>query len=255
MCDRTLGRWVIALLAVAFVVLTRVPRLPAVDLEQWLQTEKTTATQKLLANVLSNGAVIASPSMDNPNYYFHWVRDAALTMDVITSLYTQSTDTLEREHYSALLMAYLDFSLQNQVTTNPSSALGRGLGEPKFNTDGSAFTGDWGRPQDDGPALQALTLTKFANYLLDSGEPDQVTLVKTKLYDSTLPTNALIKRDLEYISHNWPLTSFDIWEEVRGHHFYTRMVQRRALAEGAKLARRLNDGGAADWYTQQAAAL
>jgi glucoamylase len=231
------------------------PRARAADLEQWLRTEKSTATKKLLADVLGNGAVIASPSKDNPNYYFHRVRDAALTADVLVSLYTGSTDPAERQRYSTLLSAYREFSLANQVTDNPSSAFGRGLGEPKFNTDGSAFRGPWGRPQDDGPALRALTFIRLANYLLDGGDATQIALVKTKLYDSTLPTNSLIKRDLEYVSHNWPNTSFDLWEEVRGNHFYTRMVQRKALVEGAKLAGRLNDGGAAAWYKRQAAAL
>jgi glucoamylase len=247
--------WGHLLCIAAILLLLVVPWTQAATLDQWLQSEKSTATQRLVNNILSNGAVIASPSTDNPNYYFHWVRDAALTMNLVVTLYTQSNDPVERQKYWNLLATYLDFSLTNQMTPNPSTAMGRGLGEPKFNTDGSAFTACWGRPQDDGPALRALTFTRLANALLDGADPNQVTLVKTKLYDSKLPTNAIIKRDLEYVSHNWQATCFDLWEEVSGHHFYTRMVQRRALLEGAKLARRLSDPGAADWYTQQANAL
>jgi glucoamylase len=82
-----------------------------------------------------------------------------------------------------------------------------------------------------------------------------VAFVQTKLYDSTLPTASVIKQDLEYVSHNWGKTCFDIWEEVSGHHFYTRLAQRRALLEGARLAARLRDKGAADWYSSQASAL
>jgi glucoamylase len=242
-----------ALLTLVFLAFG--PHAPAADLEQWLQNERTVATQKLTANVLSNGAVIASPSNADPNYYYHWVRDGALTMNVVVALHAQARDAAERQRYQALLLAYLDFSLGNQVTPNPRSAPDRGLGEPKFNTDGSAFTDNWGRPQDDGPALRALTFTHLANQLLDGGDASQAALVRTKLYDGTLPTNSLIKRDLEYVSHHWQDTCFDLWEEVRGHHFYTRLVQRRALLEGAKLARRLNDGGAADWYEAQASAL
>jgi glucoamylase len=222
------------------------------NFEQWLLSEKSVATQKLVGNILANGAVVASPSTADPNYYFHWVRDAGLAMDAIVSLYNQSSDAADRQRYWTLLNAYLDFSLGNQTTNNPRSEPGRGLGEPKFNTDGSAFTGDWGRPQDDSPALRAITFTRLANGLLDSGDSSQIGLVKTKLYDSTLPTSSLIKRDLEYVSHNWRSTCFDPWEEVRGHHFYTRMVQRRALRDGAALAQRLNDSGAADWYRAQA---
>jgi glucoamylase len=245
------------LLWIALAPIIVAPKTFADDLGQWIQSEKAVAASKLISNILSDGAVIASPSRSNPDYYFHWVRDAALTMDVIVSMFMQSVDPAERQRYMTLLTSYLNFSLGNQVTWNPSSDLegGRGLGEPKFNTDGSAFTGPWGRPQDDGPALKVLTFIRLANRMLDGGDPNQVELVKTRLYDGVLPTNSLIKRDLEYVSHNWQLTSFDLWEEVRGHHFYTRMVQRKALTEGARLAIRLNDGGAAGWYALQATEL
>jgi glucoamylase len=239
----------------ATLLLLVAQRSSADGLEKWLQTEQAVATNKLVGNVLSNGAVIASPSRQDPDYFYHWVRDGALTMDVVATLYAQSKDSAAQGRYDSLLRAYLDFSLKNQVTQNPSSELGRGLGEPKFYTDGSAFTGAWGRPQDDGPALRALTFTRFANFLLNKGTAEQTQLVKAKLYDGVLPTNSVIKRDLEYVSHNWQNTCFDLWEEVRGHHFYTRMVQRRALLEGARLAKRLKDNGAADWYSAQAAAL
>ncbi len=45
-----------------------------------------------------------------------------------------------------------------QTVSNPSGDLsdGRGLGEAKYEVDGSAFTGGWGRPQRDGPALRAI---------------------------------------------------------------------------------------------------
>ena len=249
------GRHIWHLFAASLVLLLAAQRSSADGLEAWLQTERAVATGKLVGNVLGNGAVIASPSRQDPNYYFHWVRDGALTMDVVVSLYAGSKGPAEQGRYYSLLQNYLDFSLKNQVTANPSTDLGRGLGEPKFNTDGSAFTGPWGRPQDDGPALRALTFTRLANLLLDKGTPEQQQLVKAKLYDGVIPTNSLIKRDLEYVSHNWQSTCYDPWEEVSGHHFYTRMVQRRALLEGARLATRLKDGGAADWYNAQAAAL
>jgi glucoamylase len=240
-------------LAVLLVLVASASNVRADELEKWLASEKTTATTKLLANILDNGAVIASPSQNDPNYYYHWVRDGALTMDVVLSMYL-TADATQPQQWPRLTN-YLTFSLGNQDTPNPSTNLGRGLGEPKFNTDGSAFQGPWGRPQDDGPALRALVFIKLANKLLDGGQADQVTLVKTKMYQSTFPNSSLIKRDLEYVSHNWQNTCFDLWEEVSGNHFYTRMAQRRALREGAKIANRLNDPGAANWYNLQAAAI
>lgn len=65
----------------------------------------------------------------------------------------------------------------------------------------------------------------------------------------------MIKTDLEYISHHWREPCFDLWEEVWGHHFFTRLLERTALVEGAALATRLEDAGAARWYLEQSRAL
>jgi len=72
-----------------------------------------------------------------------------------------------------------------------------------------------------------------------------------QLYDGMLPTNSIIKADLEYISHSWNLTGFDLWEEVKDLHFFTAMVQRKALVEGRDLAMTLGDFAAANWYESQ----
>lgn len=134
-----------------------------------------------------------------------------------------------------------------------SSSLSRivrgGLGEPKFNVDGSAFHGDWGRPQNDGPALQAIGLIQYAHHLLNQNKTEWV---RSKLYDGKIPTQSIIKANLEYVSHHWKNSTYDLWEEVEGTQFYTRVVQRRALIEGAQLAYRLGDRGAGDWYQLQA---
>ena len=205
----------------------------------------------LIPNV-ERGAVVASPSTD-PYYRYHWIRDGALTMDTVLGLYDRSTDPREQGQYLQIVLEYADFSRRNQLTSNPSGeADGMGLGEPKFNLDGSAFAESWARPQNDGPALRASTLIRLAQLLLDQGRGD---LVQQKLYDSAMPARTVIKADLEFVSHHWQDSSYDLWEEVRGGHFYTKMVQRRALIEGAALADRLGDSGAASWYRSQAQAL
>ncbi|KYG11127.1 hypothetical protein BE21_08580 [Sorangium cellulosum] len=79
--------------------------------------------------------------------------------------------------------------------------------------------------------------------------------MREKLYDARLPTDSVIKTDLEYISHHWREPCFDLWEEVWGHHFFTRLLARTALVEGAALATRLEDAGAARWYLEQSRAL
>lgn len=69
-----------------------------------------------------------------------------------------------------------------------------------------------------------------------------------QLYAPALPAESPIKRALEYVASVWLRPCFDLWEEVYGHHFYTRYVQMAALQKGAKLARAMNDSGAANWY-------
>jgi len=186
------------------------------------------------------GIVVASPSKQDPNYYYHWVRDAALVMDVVNSLYNRELDPIRKQFYREALLDYSSLVKRNQEQFTYSD-----LGEPKFYVNGDAYLEPWGRPQNDGPALRAITLIKFANTLLDLGETE---LVKNLFYNSSIPATSIIKRDLEFVSHHFNEISFDYWEEVIGYHFSTEMVQRRSLIEGAKLARRLNDDAAADWY-------
>jgi glucoamylase len=230
------------------------PAAPVADLDAWIQSETSVATAKLLANIspagTATGAVIASPSRANPDYFYHWIRDAGLVMEVVQELSEQTFNKEEQQRYSKLMFDYVDFSRRNQLTANPSGGPSDGgLGEPKFNVDGSAFTKGWGRPQNDGPAIRANTLIRLANRLLTQGREDYV---HAKLYDARIPAETVIKADLEYVSHHWREKSFDVWEEVFGQHFYTRMVQRRSLIQGADLADRLGDGAAASWYRSQA---
>lgn len=94
--------------------------------------------------------------------YYTWTRDSALTLKVLIDLFKNGdTDLLDviEEYISA--QAYL------QTVSNPSGSLSSGgLGEPKFNVDETAFTGSWGRPQRDGPALRATALIAFGQWLI-----------------------------------------------------------------------------------------
>ena len=67
-----------------------------------------------------------------------------------------------------IIEEYIDAQAYIQTVSNPSGDLsdGGGLGEPKFNADKTAFTGSWGRPQRDGPALRATALVSFGQWLI-----------------------------------------------------------------------------------------
>ena len=211
------------------------------DFEAWLERQSHISKQKIIQNIsrhdTAKGVVIASPSRNNPDYYFHWVRDAALVMQQVVSF----------RNSQSRLLDFARFSRVNQLTHTQG-----GIGEPKYYVDGRPYNEPWGRPQNDGPALRAITLIAFANKLLNENKQK---IVEKYLYNSHIPARSVIKEDLEYISHQWQNPCVDLWEERWGHHFYTQMVQRKALLEGAKLSHRLNDEGAAVWYEGEANAL
>lgn len=215
---------------------------------QWLAFQTEVSEQKLLEALsypeTARGVVIASPSKERPDYFFHWIRDAGLTMDVVVELYKKSKSDSERAYLSQKMQDYVNFSLANQK----SDAL-TGLGEPKFYVDGTPYGLPWGRPQNDGPALRAITLIKWAHIKLAEGDGEYV---KNVLYDGKYPSSSAIKTDLEFVANRWKDSSFDLWEEVLADHFYTRMVQRASLLQGASLAQKLGDFGASDWYLRQA---
>ena len=201
------------------------------------------------------GTVLAAQDHSNPQYDlgYHWVRDAGLVMKVVANLHRQAVIAYKqakteedkrkfaekRDFYFNRLMEFANASRIHQTNGSLSD-----LGEPKHNADGSAFKDPWGRPQNDSPAARALALITFANTLLMEGRRD---IVQGLLYKPELPARTVIKADLEYVAHHYGEKSFDAWEEVYhddgGSHFYNAMVQRRAMLEGAELARKLGDAG------------
>ena len=221
-----------------------------IDFEIWRTQQVQTSVNKIFASMsfadTANGAVVASPSKSYPDYYYHWVRDAALVMDTVVDFYQQKNTNYSQSFIQNKINSYISFSKKNQETQTLT-----GLGEPKFYVDGKSFGLSWGRPQTDGPALRALTLIRWAHLKLDEGA---TAYVKAQMYNP-LDFNSLIKADLEYVSRNWNFSSYDLWEEVRADHFFTKIVQRAALLEGATLAQRLQDYAASDWYLKQASAL
>lgn len=175
-----------------------------------------------------------------------------------------------------LIKSYITASKLTQDQSKLHSTVS--LGEPKYYVDGRAFLGPWGRPQVDGPALRSTTLIKFAKLYLKRGGQDAERYVREILYDGRYPSTSVIKgrhhhhsrigptflivdkcflpsltliADLEYVANSWRDTSFDLWEEVNGHHFFTFAVIRRALADGASFARQMKDTGASDFYQLQ----
>ncbi len=205
-----------------------------------------TLKENFLANINEEGAVVASPSQIYPNYYFDWIRDAAITMSLVESWYENTHSAQDKTR----LLNYVSWTekVQNQIDSLPDQHI---LGEPKFYLNGFPYDGPWGRPQHDGPALRALTFIHFAQVLLKDKEMDYV---NAHLYNKNnlSASPGIIKTDLDFVAEHWQDNNFDLWEEVYGHHFFTEMVQRKALIEGAQFARELRDDQKAQYYETQA---
>lgn len=202
------------------------------SLSTWMAAESPIALQGVLNNIGSTGAwsagakagiVIASPSQNNPDYLYTWTRDSALTFKMIVDTFIATGNTSLESH----IEDYVGSQAVLQGVSNPSGTLSTGgLGEPKFNIDETAYTGSWGRPQRDGPALRATALIAYAKYLISNGRTSSVTNIVWPI----------IRNDLSYVAQYWNQTGYDLWEEVSGSSFFTIAVQHRALVEGSALA-------------------
>lgn len=202
------------------------------SLTSWLASEAPIALQGVLNNIgntgskaggASSGIVVASPSLTNPNYYYSWTRDSALTFKCLVDQFlANGTPGLE-----AQIQNYIVAQANVQTIQNPSGGLCTGgLGEPKFYVDETAFTGSWGRPQRDGPALRATAMIAYARYLISKGQQSTVSSIIWPI----------VQNDLSYVTQYWNQTGYDLWEEINSSSFFTTAAQYRALIEGNTLA-------------------
>ncbi|KAG0176201.1 hypothetical protein DFQ28_007757 [Apophysomyces sp. BC1034] len=211
------------------------------SIDSWVSSQENISFGAMLRNInpagTVKGFVAASLSTAGPDYFYSWVRDSALVSRVVASKY--NTTEAGNSTVSDILQDYATF----QINIQSESTVCNCLGEPKFNPDGSSFTGPWGRPQNDGPAERASTMILIADSFL----------AQTK--NSSYITNTLkpaVYKDLDYIVNTWSNTCFDLWEEVNGVHFYTLMVMRRGLLDGANFATRNGDASKASTYSSTA---
>ena len=196
------------------------------------------------------GSVLASPipaAYDpDPDYFFHWFRDLAIIID---ALRVAQAEGFEKQTAVHRFQEFVDFNrslrgldgrelirnarLKKEVQPSflqyirPDDELeavfgGTVLGEARVNPDGTLDFTRWARPQNDGPALQVLTLTRWRDARMDLGDALQAAMLD------------LVIGDLDFIRAHASEHSFDIWEEESGYHYYTQLVQTEALARGAE---------------------
>ena len=188
------------------------------SLPSFISRERAIALNGAVANIGGSGSelipgafpgiVVAAPSTVNPDYFYTWTRDSALTFTMLIDELILGNTSLQY-----LVDDYVRAQAILQTIANPSGTLypaGLGLGEPKFYTNESRFNGDWGRQQRDGPALRAIALMDYCTYLLNNNS--QMSMVKNTIWP-------IVLNDLKYVGQYWNQTGYDLWEEVALDHF------------------------------------
>ena len=188
------------------------------------------------------GSVLASPSIADwdpePDYFFHWLRDAAAVMRALVDLMqTEASDDARRQfddivrfnlalgdldgaataragyHHATRAEARQFLRPADEIRTLKGERL---LGEPRFNPDGTVDTFRWSRPQYDGPALRALACLHF----LAAGEQPSREL------------DRLLRQDLGFTLRHAGEPCVGPWEEDSAQHYYVALVQLGALVHG-----------------------
>lgn len=127
-------------------------------LESFIERQRNISLPALLRNIgglndsdvdgADPGIVVASPSTVNPNYFYTWTRDSALTYLTIVDELIFGTERVGNNSLQVAIEDYGEAQAVLQTVTNPSGSLwpaGAGLGEPKFYTNKTRFNLAWGR--------------------------------------------------------------------------------------------------------------
>jgi glucoamylase len=162
-------------------------------------------------NIDGSGAVVASPDTNTPggSYYYHWERDAALSMQALLMTAGSLSDV------QPLMDSYVAWvkNVQSQPDPHGQSV----LAEPKYLIpSGQVFPGAWCRPQNDGPGLRSHTLIDYATALQADAERGVVH------EGGTTPAQlwAYIQIDLDWQAANWQANGCDLWEEIESTDFF-----------------------------------
>lgn len=143
------------------------------EFEAWVEKQYQISITKMLANFnrpdTVKGTIVAALSYENPNYYYHWVRDASVAIGSVFFLLNIEKNESLKNKYKNYINDFIEVTKIHQNHTTWA-----GLGEVKFMPNGFPYEGPWMRPQSDGAAIRALVLSYYANSLLKNGQEEFV---------------------------------------------------------------------------------
>ncbi|OMH79861.1 Glucoamylase, intracellular sporulation-specific [Zancudomyces culisetae] len=238
--------------------------LKELEFEEWIVWQYKKSISKLKSNLnlyksnkfVQRGAICASPSKSEPDYFYHWTRDSALTISYIIFAMENSIDSESlyyskhssshkdqsflanppstKEDFHSFVNHYINFT--NYLVKYKRHPVGD-LGEPKFYMNGELFLKSWGRPQNDGPALRSIANIQYINFLFSNRDRlgKSHGAIVGFLTNFLLCDDCVLSQDLKYLSSHYLDPSFDIWEEVCGTHFYNVLVTSKAFEMASQL--------------------
>jgi len=159
----------------------------------------------------STGAVAAAPDLHTPggSYFYHWARDGALTINTLVSYTNKSFSQKYSDDYLKWIQLIQSKKEPNGIDIRI---------EPKYEIpSGTAYTGGWCSPENDGPGLQAIALINSVSNVAKSWQS--------------------IKYNLDYIVSGYNSKTCDLWEEITSTDFFwNRVTMAKALSIGSQLA-------------------
>lgn len=236
----------------------------AIPGEDWLAVRRLGAARALRRAVSAAGLVFERPGFGwrlspapgsilasvaeahwdpEPDYFHHWVRDAAIALRAVPE--AMAAEPEAAEFWRRAVADHVGFSLaisdpeRRGPEVNPLAATARPgharflrpdaelralrgadwLGEPRCAADGGPDLERWNRPQDDGPALRASALMVLGEEIPGLGGPE---------------AEALIARDLAYTAAVAGRPCIGPWEEEPARRTsFTLIAQWDALTRGA----------------------
>jgi glucoamylase len=202
-------------------------------------------------NIDGTGGVAAAPSYAQTpagSYYYHWMRDASLSM---RSFMGGDTNLVNFTEVESIVKSYIQWELKLQTESDPNGIDIRI--EPKFElSSGIPYTAGWCRPQDDGPALRATTLMIAASHLADQGE---MKYIQDYLWtgNPSVYHGGAIKYDLDWVVNGYGTKTCDLWEESEDSDFFwNRISMKKAMIMGANFATQMGDTASAAKYKDTA---
>lgn len=215
------------------------------------------------------GSMLASPGMGNwdpePDYFFHWWRDAAVVMGAINTLSRNASSEGAVKKWNRLFDTAVDFNLkamrsdnryrtrQSEISSNSNPEFRKYLrldadmekllgdqilADTRINPDGTVDILTWARPQYDGPALMALAVM------------EHMQIRKAQGYLASPSHIILINKTLDFTLRHADEAGIDLWEEDGNvdQHYYTSVIQLGAMYHGAIWARQEGYGEKAEAY-------